>query len=92
MDGLSHFTVGGTLVLGRGPNCDLNLEADPEVSERHARLVAKNDLIWLEDLASTTGTWIGSDPLVQPIPVSPGVVFSVGRTLIEILPDDGNQP
>ena len=89
MDGLTHFSVRKEIILGRTTEADLILELDSRVSGRHARLYLEQGLIWLEDLGSTNGTFIGKEPLCGKIPVAPGVQFTVGRTLIEVLPERG---
>ncbi len=87
MDGLVHFSTGSALLLGRGEECGLVLAEDSRVSTRHAKLERREGLLWLEDLGSTNGTFLGSQRVNSPIPVAPGVCFTLGRTLVEILPD-----
>jgi len=89
MDGLTHFSARREMVLGRISEADLVLELDSRVSGQHARLFLEQGLIWLEDLGSTNGTFVGKEPLRGKIPVAPGVQFTVGRTLVEILPERG---
>tara|TARA_B100000959_G_scaffold282507_1_gene349064 strand:- start:13245 stop:13598 length:354 start_codon:yes stop_codon:yes gene_type:complete len=91
MDGLVHFTTEGVMLIGRGPECDLSLDMDPDVAEKHARLWLLNGLVWIEDLGSKAGTWIGSESLQGKLPVSAGVVFCAGNTLLEIIADDGSE-
>lgn len=89
MDGFTHFSTKGEVVLGRGPSADMVLELDSRVSSRHARVFLDKGLIWLEDLGSTNGTFLGTEELAGKIPLAPGVQFTVGRTLLEILPERG---
>jgi pSer/pThr/pTyr-binding forkhead associated (FHA) protein len=91
MDGLAHFTTDGAMLIGRGPECDLSLDSDSTVAEKHARLWLLNGLVWIEDLGTNAGTWIGSEPIQGKLPVSSGVVFCVGNTLVEIVADDGGE-
>jgi len=50
------------VLLGRAPGNDLVVKA-PSVSARHARVVVDADgSLWLEDLGSRNGTFVGSPP------------------------------
>ena len=58
-------------LLGRGDQADIVLE-DSFASSRHARLVPHGDVIVLEDLGSTNGTYLNDEPLRGPQPLHPG--------------------
>lgn len=45
------------VVLGRGVNCDIQLQ-DSEISRRHAMLEVKGDSATVSDLGSTNGTFV----------------------------------
>ena len=45
-------------VVGRGPSCDLVVE-DREVSREHIKLVRRGYNIYIKDLSSTRGSWLG---------------------------------
>jgi ABC-type multidrug transport system ATPase subunit len=49
------------VLIGRAPGNDLVLH-DPSVSARHARVVVEPDGLWLEDLGSRNGTFVGTPP------------------------------
>ncbi len=44
--------------IGRGSHCDLVVE-DREVSREHLRLVRRGDRVFVQDLSSTRGSWLG---------------------------------
>ena len=44
--------------IGRGPTCDLVIE-DREVSREHVKLVRRGFNVFLMDLSSTRGSWLG---------------------------------
>jgi pSer/pThr/pTyr-binding forkhead associated (FHA) protein len=64
-------------VLGRGDQADIVLQ-DSFASSRHARLVPHGDVIVLEDLGSTNGTYLNDEPLRGPQPLHPGDRIRIG--------------
>ena len=49
------------ILLGRAPGNDVVVKA-PSVSARHARVVVDEEGLWLEDLGSRNGTFVGVPP------------------------------
>ena len=66
-------------LLGRGDQADIVLE-DSFASSSHARLVPHGDVIVLEDLGSTNGTYLNDEPLRGPQPLHPGDRIRIGDT------------
>jgi len=64
-------------LLGRGDQADIMLE-DSFASSSHARLVPHGDVIVLEDLGSTNGTYLNDEPLRGPQPLHPGDRIRIG--------------
>lgn len=64
-------------LLGRGDQADIMLE-DSFASSSHARLVPHGDVIVLEDLGSTNGTYLNGEPLRGPQPLHPGDRIRIG--------------
>jgi len=46
------------VVVGRHPNCDARLDS-PRVSRWHCCMTEVDGGVWVRDLGSTNGTWIG---------------------------------
>jgi hypothetical protein len=67
-------------LLGRGDQADIVLE-DSFASSRHARLVPHGDVIVLEDLGSTNGTYLNDEPLRGPQPLHPGDRVRIGDSV-----------
>lgn len=61
----SWFFSQAEIVIGRDQHCDIVLP-DETVSLRHARLSYHHAQWWLEDLGSTNGTCLNSQPLSTP--------------------------
>jgi FHA domain len=64
-------------LLGRGEGADIRLE-DTFASSRHARLVPQGDVMVLEDLGSTNGTYLNGEPLRGPQPLHVGDSIRIG--------------
>jgi pSer/pThr/pTyr-binding forkhead associated (FHA) protein len=85
MDGEWRRAATGSLTIGRAEDNDLPLMFDPSVSTRHARIVVDQGQYWLEDLQSTNGTFVGEARVDGRALVGPGTLFTIGRTMIELL-------
>ena len=71
--------------IGRGADCELNLEDDDYVSTRHAELTRSPDGTWtLSDLGSTNGTWVNGVRVTTPVVVKPGDGLRIGRTQMKL--------
>jgi FHA domain len=77
--------LGLEMAIGRLEG-DLVVE-DPEVSRRHAVLRRSGGSVVVEDLDSTNGTFVNGERIRTPIKVGPGDQVRVGRTTLEIEPD-----
>jgi hypothetical protein len=64
-------------LLGRGEQADIRLE-DSFASASHARLVPQGDVMVLEDLGSTNGTYLNGAPLSGPQPLHVGDRIKIG--------------
>jgi hypothetical protein len=63
--------------LGRGDSADIRLQ-DTFASSAHARLTPQGDVIVLEDLGSTNGTYLNGEPLRGPQPLHVGDSIRIG--------------
>ncbi len=81
-DGTGHWMPieANTLIIGRGPNNDLNLQP-LYVSRSHAEITFDGASYWVEDLGSANGTWLGESKLApyQPEEWVPGAVLCIGE-------------
>jgi hypothetical protein len=64
-------------LLGRGDQADIRLE-DTFASSQHARLAPHGEVMVLEDLGSTNGTYLNDEPLRGPQPLHPGDRIRIG--------------
>ena len=75
--------VGTELTLGKTTDSDIVL-SDSRVSRRHARLERDGQRVFLEDLGSTNGTWIGQHRIESRTPPEPGQRAHLGPFDLEI--------
>jgi hypothetical protein len=57
---------------------------DDDVSGRHARLFPQEGQWIVEDLGSTSGTYLNRRRVIEPTPVPLGVPIRIGRTVLEL--------
>ena len=75
--------LAASMTVGRAPECELRLD-DTYTSQQHARLFAKNDSWFVEDLGSTNGTFVNNQKLAAPAMLQPGDKVRVGQTTLEL--------
>lgn len=68
------------LTIGRGGRNDLVLEGDEFASSLHARIEARGDGVWVQDLESTNGTFVNGERVLGARRIAPGDVLRVGET------------
>jgi hypothetical protein len=73
----SAYSLADGAVLGRGDQADIHLE-DTFASSQHARLAPHGEVMVLEDLGSTNGTYLNEEPLRGPQPLHPGDRIRIG--------------
>lgn len=73
-------------VVGSAPEVDVRLSS-PEVSRLHARLEPCDDGLWIEDLASTNGTFVDG-VRVRAARIHPGARVALGSRSLPIFFDE----
>jgi len=68
------------------------ISKDPEVSRRHAALEIRRDgTVWLSDLQSTNGTFVGGQRLERTIQISHQDEFTCGNSTFMLVVRDLNE-
>lgn len=70
----------GTVSIGRGGQNDVPLDGDEFASAEHARLEARRDGLWVEDVGSTNGTFVNGARVTTPRRLGKGDIVRVGQT------------
>src|SRR5579862_18227 len=91
-DGVDRsFSLGGEPVMvGRAAECAIRSD-DPRVSRMHARFFVEGGALWVEDLGSSNGIYVGPSK-VQRALVPTGEIVLVGSLMIRLLPPTGTLP
>ncbi len=76
------YDLDGDIVLGRGDRAEIRLE-DPFASSRHARVYEQGNIVVIEDLDSTNGTYLNEELLQTPRPLHPGDRVRIGDSEFE---------
>jgi hypothetical protein len=71
------YDLDADMVLGRGDQAEIRLE-DPFASSRHARVYEQGNIVVIEDLGSTNGTYLNEELLESPRPLHPGDRVRIG--------------
>jgi hypothetical protein len=71
------YDLDGDIVLGRGERAEIRLE-DPFASSRHARVYEQGNIVAIEDLGSTNGTYLNEELLESARPLHPGDRVRIG--------------
>jgi FHA domain len=71
------YDLDGDIVLGRGERAEIRLE-DPFASSRHARVYEQGNIVVIEDLHSTNGTYLNEELLQSARPLHPGDRVRIG--------------
>jgi pSer/pThr/pTyr-binding forkhead associated (FHA) protein len=75
--------LAASMTVGRAPECEIRLD-DTYASQQHARLFAKNEHWFVEDLGSTNGTFVNDQKLAAPAMLQPGDKVRIGQTVMEL--------
>ena len=73
------YDLDADLVLGRGDRAEIQLD-DPFASARHARVYEQGNIVVIEDLGSTNGTYLNEELLETARPLHPGDRVRIGES------------
>ncbi len=73
----------GTMVIGR-EGADIDVQADTEMSRRHARLRVEGSRVLVEDLGSTNGTVVGDQRITGPVWLAADAELTLGLSRMTV--------
>ena len=73
----------GDYVIGREAACDVPVEAEL-VSGRHAQLTVNYDHVLIEDLGSSSGTFVNGKPVTESTRLWPNQKIQIGSATVEL--------
>ncbi len=79
-DGLTFQCRDFPITIGRGKENTIRLPHDHLISRRHAKIVKEKGYVYLCDLHSTNGTFIGRRQVHEHVAIEPQELFRVGAT------------
>ena len=75
----------GSFLIGRDDECAIQIgEDDPHVSRKHALLIISDKRVEIEDLDSTSGTFLDGIPIKGRIIVLPGMKVHISNLFLDI--------
>ena len=78
------YDVGEEVTVGRAPGCGVPIDYDAYASNLHARLFRLDGDLWVEDLASTNGSWVNTVRIDERTKLQKGDLLQVGGTVFEV--------
>lgn len=79
-----RYQLAQELTLGRAAGCQITLD-DTYVSQLHARIFRAEDVLYVEDLGSTNGTYLNRNKVSGPLLLEVGDQVQVGSTIFELV-------
>ena len=85
---LKAFALGDSseLIIGRDDSCDIRIQAKT-VSREHCAIEADEGGLFLRDLGSTGGTFVGDDR-VDKVKIQDGMEVKIGPALLKFIDRD----
>ncbi|MEA2452664.1 MAG: hypothetical protein QOG04_1374 [Actinomycetota bacterium] len=78
-----NFDLGQELTIGRADKCHVVLD-DTYVSQVHARIFARGESYFIEDLGSTNGTYLNRKRVGGATELQRGDRVKIGKTVLEM--------
>ncbi|MBR4833524.1 MAG: SpoIIE family protein phosphatase [Thermoguttaceae bacterium] len=85
----THWIRSDSIVVGRHPYCDVVLNNNA-VSREHARLTRRGDGVYVEDLQSRNGVWIGGVRIAEPTRIYSRDSIQIGDATLVFYSDSPN--
>lgn len=77
------YAVHQEMTMGRSEGCTMSIPDDTFMSQVHARVFVSDGKVYVEDLASTNGSYLNGNRLTATQPLRRGDRLQVGNTVLE---------
>ncbi len=77
-----HRFTPGEYIIGREPGCAVELQLNG-ISRRHANLIVTSDAVFIEDIGSTNGTFIGDQAVTCRTAVPSEIPVIIGDAILQ---------
>lgn len=88
-EGDAVYPIEGEVSVGRADDADISIPKE-HVSRSHARLVERDNFVWLQDLNSANGTRINDIPLIGGARLYHGDFVSFDKTRFQLIGSGGD--
>lgn len=75
----------GSVLLGHGPQCQIRIQDDPEVSEQQCEFFWSDERVFVRPIDPDGQTYVGGGRLRAQRPIENEEVMRVGRTNLRLL-------
>ena len=82
--GREHDIFFQPIIIGRGPEAAIQLDANPCVSRHHALFTTDNDEVLLTNLDSGSGTLVDGVQITEPTPLRVASKVQIGEQILEV--------
>lgn len=77
----TEFPLPTKMTIGNSPSkADICIPHDKLMMDRHARITLEDGEYWLEDLGSTSGTFVDGQKIAKKVRLQKGSKFQLGGT------------
>ncbi len=84
MQGQTFIMDKSSIVIGRKTETDVCHAHDTRLSRFHCQILQVDEGLYIEDLGSGNGTWVGGRRIRGRMKLENGMIFHIGDTNIEI--------
>jgi two-component system cell cycle response regulator len=82
--GRKYDLVSETTILGRSSKADIQVDQE-SVSRNHAKLIAQDKQVVIQDMGSTNGTYVNDEQIKGEFQLRNGDLIKIGRTIFKFI-------
>jgi two-component system cell cycle response regulator len=82
--GRKYDLASETTILGRSSKADIQVDQE-SVSRNHAKLIAQDKKVMIQDMGSTNGTYVNDEQIQGELQLRNGDLIKIGRTIFKFI-------